>query len=184
MRRAGIVLVAVFCLVFFTLSCAAKTTRVVSGSASAPVPIAVFLSDSCGECREVAAYLDQLTASGTPLEVHRYSFEDLTSASLRHALDLACGVPEEQWYLVPAVFVGRTALIRGDIIEGQLPEIIRQTTSEDAAFLLDQLEATQPASNVPRQQADDAHRASCMMVVFAPLPLLGLLRQPHRQPKD
>lgn len=148
------------------------------------VSIAVFLSESCGECREVSTYLDQLAASGTPLDVHRYSFEDLTSAPLRHSLDFLYNVPEEDWYVVPAVFLGRTALIRGDVIEGQLPEIIRQTTSEDAAFLLDQLEATQSASNVPRQQADDAHRASCMMVVFAPLPLLGLLRQPHREPKD
>jgi hypothetical protein len=184
MRRVGDVLVTVLCLTFLLRGCAAKTTGVSDNTSAAPVPIAVFLSESCGECREVSTYLDQLAPSGTPLKVHRYSFEDLTRASLRHALDLACGVPEEQWYLVPAVFVGRTALIRGDIIEGQLPEIIRQTTSEDAAFLQDQLEATQPASNVPRQQADDAHRASCMMVVFAPLPLLGLPRQPHRQPKD
>lgn len=174
------------CAVAVVLSCivVAGASHGTVVAASPHVSIAVFLSEFCGECREVSTYLDQLTASDTPLDVHRYSFEDLTSAPLRHALDLACGVPEEQWYLVPAVFVGRTALIRGDIIEGQLPEIIRQTTSEDAAFLLDQLEATQPASNVPRQQADDAHRASCMMVVFAPLPLLGLLRQPHRQPKD
>ena len=95
MRRVGVVLVAMLCLVFFTLSCAAKTTRVVSGSAAAPVPIALFLSESCGECREVADYLDQLAASGASLDVHRYGFEDRTNAPLRHSLDLLYNVPEE-----------------------------------------------------------------------------------------
>lgn len=183
MRRVGVVLVAVLCLVFLLSGCAAKPTGVPDDT-SAAVPIAVFLSESCGECLEISGWLDGLIASGARIDVRRFSADNVTSAPLRHVLDLACGVPEEQWYLVPAVFVGRTALIRGDVIEGQLPEIIRQTTSEDAGFLLDQLEATQSAFNVPRQQADDAHRASCIMVVFAPLPLLGLLRHPHRQPKD
>jgi len=183
MRRVGDVLVAVLCLTFLLPGCAAKTTRA-SDNTSAPIPIVLFASETCGECLEVSGWLEGLIASGVRIDVRRFSDDNVTSASLRHVLDLACGVPEEQWYLVPAVFVGRTALIRGDVIEGQLPEIIRQTTSEDAAFLLDQLEATQSASNVPRQQADDAHRASCMMVVFASLPSLGLLRQPHRQPKD
>jgi hypothetical protein len=183
MRRVGVVLVAVLCLAFLLRGCAAKTTGV-SDNTPVPVPIAVFLSESCGECREVSGWLDGLIASGVRIDVRRFSADNVTGAQLRHVLDLACGVPEEQWYLVPVVFVGRTALIRGDVIEGQLPDIIRHTTSEDAAFLLDQLEATQLASDVPRQQADDAHRASCIMVVFAPLPLLGLLRQPRRQPKN
>jgi hypothetical protein len=147
-------------------------------TAGTRVPIVLFASETCGECREVSAWLDGLIASGVRIDVRRFSADNVTSAPLRHALDLAYGVPEEQWYLLPAVFVGRTGLIRGDVIEGQLPEILRQTTSEDAAFLLHQLEVTQSASNVPRQEADDARRASCMMAVFAPLPLLGLQRWP------
>lgn len=154
MRRVGDVLVAVFCLVFFTLSCAAKTTGV-SDNTSTPVPIAVFLSDSCGECREVAVYLDQLTASGTPLEVHRYSFEDLTNAPLRYSLDLLYNVPKEDWYVVPTVFIGRTVLIRADEIVSRLPPLLAAVTAQDNAFLLEHLtiattapETSSPASTL------------------------------------
>jgi len=94
-------LVATFCLVVLLSGCAPQKTQS-PVSSSECVPILFFSSETCGECREVAAYLDQLTASGTPLEVHRYSFEDLTSASLRHSLDLLYNVPEEDWYVVPA----------------------------------------------------------------------------------
>jgi hypothetical protein len=154
------------------------------GAANAQVPIVLFASETCGDCLEVSAWLDGLIASGARIDVQHFSADNVTSAPLRHALDLAYGVPEEQQYLVPAVFVGRMALIRGDVIEGQLPEIIGQTTSEDAAFLLHQLEAIQSASNVPRQQADNVRWASIMMAMFASLPLLGLQRRPYRQPKD
>ena len=135
MRRVGVVLGAVLCLAFFLPGCTPKTTGV-SDNTSAPVPIAVFLSETCGECREVSTYLDQLVASGIPIDVHRYSFEDLTSASLRHSLDLLYNVPEEDWYVVPTVFIGRTVLIRADEIESRLPQLLAAVTAQDNAFLL------------------------------------------------
>ncbi|MCE5193500.1 MAG: hypothetical protein ABFD13_06615 [Candidatus Cryosericum sp.] len=143
MRRVGVVLVAMLCLAFFLPGCTAKTTGV-PDTVSAPVPIAVFLSESCGECREVATYLDQLAASGTRLEVHRYSFEDLTSASLRHSLDLLYNVPEEDWYVVPTVFIGRTVLIRADEIVSRLPHLLETTATQDTTFLLSHLTTTAP----------------------------------------
>jgi len=141
MRRVGVVLGAVLCLAFFLPGCTPKTTGV-SDNTSAPVPIAVFLSETCGECREVSAYLHHLAASGTPLEVHRYGVEDLTSASLRHSLDLVYNVPEEDWYVVPTVFIGRTVLIRADEIVSRLPHLLETTTTQDTAFLLSHLTTT------------------------------------------
>jgi hypothetical protein len=61
MRRVGDVLVAVLCLAFLLPGCAAKTTRV-SDDTSAPVPIAVFASETCGECLEVSGWLEGLIA--------------------------------------------------------------------------------------------------------------------------
>lgn len=142
MRRAGVVLAAMLCLAFLLSGCAAKTTGVSDNISAAPVPIAVFLSETCGECREVSAYLDQLAASGTPLEVHRYSFEDLTSASLRHSLDLLYKVPEENWYVVPTVFIGRTALTRADEIVSRLSHLLATVTTQDNVFLLSHLTTT------------------------------------------
>ncbi|MHB8071367.1 MAG: hypothetical protein ACYDHF_05395 [Candidatus Cryosericum sp.] len=129
------------CAVAIVLSCTVvlgASDRTVVG-ASPHVSIAVFLSDSCGECREVSAYLGQMVASGIPVDVHRYSFEDLTSASLRHSLDLLYNVPEEDRYVVPAVFIGRTVLIRADDIETRLPQLLATTTAQDTAFLLSHL---------------------------------------------
>lgn len=147
MRRVGVVLVAVLCLAFLLPGCAAKTTGV-SDNTSAPVPIAVFLSESCGECREVSTYLDQLAASGASLDVHRYGFEDLTSAPLRHSLDLLYNVPKEDWYVVPTVFIGRTVLIRADEIQSRLPHLL-ETTVQDTVFLLEHLTTATTAPETP-----------------------------------
>lgn len=141
-------LITAFCLVvLFSGSTSRKTETSVSFSER--IPILFFSSETCGECREVAAYLDQLAASGIPLEVHRYSFEDVTSASLRHGLDLLYKVPEENWYVVPTVFIGRTVLLRADEIQSRLPHLLATVTTKDTAFLLSYLTTTttaEPAS--------------------------------------
>ncbi len=133
------------CLVVSVALCATTAT------AAMPISIAVFLSDSCGECREVAAYLDRLTASGTPVDVHRYRFEDITVASLRHSLDLLYDVPEADWYAVPTVFIGRTALIRADDIETRLPHLLEMATAQDSALLLRHLAATTTTTTTTRE---------------------------------
>jgi cytochrome c biogenesis protein CcdA len=129
-------------IVISVMLCAGYLPRTALAEVFRSTPVAVFLSDSCGECREVAAYLDRLTASGTPLDVHQYHFEDITVAPLRHSLDLLYNVPEDDWYVVPTVFIGKTVLIRADDIETRLPHLLETVTAQDNAFLLQHLAAT------------------------------------------
>lgn len=135
-------IVVCFVVVLFFLvllpGCALQETQSLVSS-SARISVLFFSSDTCGECREVFTYLDQLIASGIPVDVHRYSFEDFTSASLRHSLDLLYSVPEEDRYVVPAIFIGRTVLIRAGDIETRLPQLLAMTTAQDTAFLLSHL---------------------------------------------
>jgi len=153
MTRRGTRSFRLTCVTTIVLSClvVAISAHARQVTATTRIPVVAFLSDSCGECREVSTYLDQLAASGTPLEVHRYSFEDLTSASLRHNLDLLYNVPEEDWYVVPTVFIGRTVLIRADDIQSRLPSLLATVTAQDDAFLLKHLAAatTAPATSSP-----------------------------------
>ena len=148
MTRRGTRSFRLTCVTTIVLSClvVAISVHARQVTATTRIPVVAFLSDSCGECREVAAYLDQLTASGTPLEVHRYSFEDLTSASLRHSLDLLYAVPEENWYVVPTVFIGRTVLLHADEIVSRLPHLLATVTTQDTAFLLSHLTTTPDTS--------------------------------------
>ena len=131
-------LITAFCLVVLFSGCASRKTET-PVSFSERIPILFFSSETCGECREVAAYLDQLAASGIPLEVHRYSFEDVTSASLRHGLDLLYKVPEENWYVVPTVFIGRAVLVGIDAVTSRLPQLIKAGKAHNNALLLQRL---------------------------------------------
>jgi cytochrome c biogenesis protein CcdA len=151
MTRRGTRSFRLTCVTTIVLSCliVAISAHARQVTATTRIPVVAFLSESCGECREVSAYLDQLAASGVPLDVHRYSFEDLTSTSLRHSLDLLYAVPEGNWYVVPTVFIGRNVLIRADVIEARLPDFLETVTTQDTAFLLSHLTTTttaEPAS--------------------------------------
>lgn len=130
-------LIAALCCAILFSGCTRR--RAGSPVPSGRTPVLYFSSETCGECREVAASLDRLTASGTPLEIHRYRFEDTASASLRHSLDLLYKVPQEDWYVVPAVFIGRTVLLRADEIRTRLPHLLATVTVQDNAALLSHL---------------------------------------------
>ncbi len=141
-------------------------------TASAQVPIVLFTSETCGECLEVSAWLDGLIASGTRIDIRRFSADNVTSAPLRHLLDVAYGVPEEQRYLVPAVFIGRTALIRGDVIEAGLPQLVRTATSRDNQFLLQQI-TTSSSMTIVQHRAIEPWILTLLFAVLSLLVLLG-----------
>lgn len=139
MRKADAPFVSLLFLVVFLLPGCSPSRGTENLSGISRAPLVCFSSASCGECQEVDTYLDRLAASGASLEIHRYRFEDAASASLRHNLDLLYEVPQEDWYVVPAVFVGRTALIREQEIESRLPHLLKTVTAQDDRFLLEHL---------------------------------------------
>lgn len=109
------------------------------------IPLLVFLSDSCGECREVSLCLDQLVAAGASLEIHRYRSEDIANITLRRTLDTLYNVTDQDRSVVPALFIGEIALIRADAIESNLPHILACVTACENRTLLKRL-ATAAAS--------------------------------------
>lgn len=104
-------------------------------------PLLVFLSDSCGECREVSLCLDQLVAAGVSLEIHQYRSEDVANITLRRTLDTLYNVAEENRSVVPALFIGEVVLIRAEAIESNLPHILACVTACENRTLLKRLAA-------------------------------------------
>jgi len=106
-------------------------------SLNSDIIIYYFYVEGCPECGRVAPYLEHLALSDKRIKITKFNIAEEKNQELRAKLDEIYKVDEKERGVVPAVFIGKTALIGEEEIKENLMEKIKNYSPEDTQFLLE-----------------------------------------------
>ena len=106
-------------------------------SLNSDIIIYYFYIEGCPECGRVGPYLEHLALSNKRIKITKFNIAEEKNQELRAKLDEIYEVDEKERGVVPAVFIGKTALIGEEEIKENLTEKIKNYSPEDTQFLLE-----------------------------------------------
>ncbi|HDL50449.1 MAG TPA: hypothetical protein ENG37_00380 [Firmicutes bacterium] len=106
-------------------------------SLNSDILIYYFYIEGCSECGRVGPYLEHLALSDKRIKITKFNIAEEKNQELRAKLDEIYKVDKEERGVVPAVFIGKTALVGEEKIKENLLNRIKDYSPEDTQFLLE-----------------------------------------------
>ncbi len=111
------------------------STGPVPGATDQPVRLVYFTKPGCDHCAEVAGMLTRLRESFPEIEVLEWNINRNRSMEFNEALSERFGTPETLRLVAPAVFAAGGYLVKDDISESRLGQLVLSSRGREAAFL-------------------------------------------------
>lgn len=105
-------------------------------SLNSDILIYYFYIEGCPECGRVGPYLEHLVLTNNRIKIVKFNIAEEKNQELRAKLDEIYGISEKERGVVPAVFIGKVALIGEEEIKKNLPYEIQNYNPENTQFLL------------------------------------------------
>ena len=106
-------------------------------SLNSDILIYYFYIEGCSECGRVGPYLEHLALSDKRIKITKFNIAEEKNQELRAKLDEIYKVDKKERGVVPAVFIGKTALVGEEKIKENLLNRIKDYSPEDTQFLLE-----------------------------------------------
>ena len=106
-------------------------------SLNSDILVYYFYIEGCPECGRVGPYLEHLALSDKRIKITKFNIAEKKNQELRAKLDEIYRVDKKERGVVPAVFIGKTALVGEEKIKENLLNRIRDYSPEDTQFLLE-----------------------------------------------
>ena len=113
------------------------TPQVKIFSLNSDILVYYFYIEGCPECGRVGPYLEHLALSDKRIKITKFNIAEEKNQELRAKLDEIYRVDKKERGVVPAVFIGKTALVGEEKIKENLLNRIRDYSPEDTQFLLE-----------------------------------------------
>ena len=106
-------------------------------SLNSDILIYYFYIEGCSECGRVGPYLEHLALSDKRIKITKFNIAEEKNQELRAKLDEIYKVDKKERGVVPAVFIGKTALVGEEKIKENILNRIKDYSPEDTQFLLE-----------------------------------------------